>query len=147
MRCCPSGDALLANAMLGALPPGEEVDLLRRVATRPPDAGGAGLHGDAHLQNCLGSPRRPLWHDFETACRGPCEYDLAALVSRQRVMGDVAEATAALRAYGAHDADLLEALLPLYIAWVTASMLIALPRRPALREAVDARLRWLARHQ
>jgi hypothetical protein len=36
-------------------------------------------------------------------------------------------------------------LLPLYVAWVTASMLIALPRRPQLAEAVDVRLAWLSR--
>jgi hypothetical protein len=84
-----------------------------------------------------------LWHDFETACRAPREYDLAALVSRDRVFGDQPEAREALAAYGAHDGELLDAVLPIYIAWIAASMLTALPRRPSLKEAVDGRLAWL----
>jgi hypothetical protein len=35
-------------------------------------------------------------------------------------------------------------MLPIYVVWVTASMLLALPRRPALAAAVDARIRWLS---
>jgi Ser/Thr protein kinase RdoA (MazF antagonist) len=133
------------EAMLRALPAGPHVDLLRDVVQRHPTAEGQPLHGDAHLFNCLGSSEGPLWHDFETACRGPREYDLAALVSRQRVLGDVPESADALDAYGRHDSALLEELLPLYVAWVTASMLIAMPRRPELAAAVDARLSWLSR--
>jgi hypothetical protein len=34
-------------------------------------------------------------------------------------------------------------MLPLYVAWVTASMLVALPRRPELEESIEGRLRWL----
>ena len=130
-------------AMIGSLPPGPEQELLQRVVGRRRTIDGQALHGDAHLTNCLGSPRGPLWHDFETACRGPREYDLAALVSRQRVIGDIPEAEAALAAYGRHDADLLEELLPLYVAWVTVSMLLAAPRRPELAEMVARRLAWL----
>jgi hypothetical protein len=55
------------------------------------------------------------------------------------------ESLEALAAYGSHDAALLEDMLPLYVVWVTASMLIALPRRPELAAAVDARLAWLSR--
>jgi hypothetical protein len=32
----------------------------------------------------------------------------------------------------------------MYVVWVTASMLTALPRRPELAEAIDVRSRWLA---
>jgi Ser/Thr protein kinase RdoA (MazF antagonist) len=134
------------EAMLQALPPGPQVDLLGDVVQRHRRSGdGQPLHGDAHLFNCLGSPRGPLWHDFETACRGPREYDLAALVSRDRVLGDAPESAEALDAYGPHDRELLEEMLPLYVVWVTASMLIALPRRPEFAAAVDARLTWLSR--
>ena len=120
------------RAMLDALPPSADVELVREIASRRPDVDGQPLHGDAQLFNCLGSPTGPLWLDFETACHGPREYDLAALGPN-----------AALAAYGAHDAELVEAMFLLYIAWVTASMMIAVPRRPELADAVERRLRQL----
>jgi hypothetical protein len=135
------------EAMLAALPPSADTELLAEVVSARPATDGQGLNGDAHLWNCLGSPAGPLWHDFETACRGPREYDLAALVSRHRVFGDQPEAQEALASYGAHDAELLEAMLPPYITWIAASMLTALPRRPQLREAVHRRLAWLRAHR
>jgi hypothetical protein len=141
----PDGHARQTEEMVAALPPSADTELLRAANVAQVEVAGQALHGDAHLMNCLGSPGGALWHDFETACRGPREYDLAALVSRHRVLGDSPQASAALFAYGDHDADLLEAMLPLYVAWVTASMLIALPRRPQLKEAVTARLAWLRR--
>jgi hypothetical protein len=95
------------EAMLDALAPSDGVELLRGIAVRRPEVEGQALHGDAHRFNCLGSPRGPLWHDFETACHGPREYDLAAL------KGD-----AALAAYGPYDSDLLDAMFPLYLAWI-----------------------------
>jgi hypothetical protein len=135
------------DAMLAALPPSADVELLHEVTSaRPPDAG-QGLQGDAHLWNCLQSPVGPLWHDFETACRGPREYDLAALVSNDRIFHDDPQAWEALAAYGDHDAELLEALIPTYVVWVTASMMTALPRRPGLSESVDRRLAWLRAHR
>ena len=133
------------EAMIARLTPSDEADLLRAVVARRPAAEGQALHGDAHLGNCLGSPNGPLWHDFETACRGPREYDLAALMLRHRIHRDRPEASVALRGYGAHDAELLDELLPLYVAWVTASMLIALPRRRDLADTLAERLRWLRR--
>src|SRR5947207_7453994 len=73
--------------LLDALRPSAEVDLLREIAARRPDVDGQPLHGDAHLFNVLASPSGPLWHDFEPPCQGPREYDLAALVSQERVSG------------------------------------------------------------
>ena len=119
-------------AMLDALPPSGDVELLRGVIARRPEVAGQPLHGDAHLFNVLGTPRGPLWHDFETACHGPREYDLAALAEN-----------AALDPYGPYDRDLVEAMWPQYTVWVTASMMIALPRRPELAGAVERRLRQL----
>jgi hypothetical protein len=113
-------------AMLDALPPSEDVELVREIASRRPDVAAQPLHGDAQLFNCLGSPAGPLWLDFETACRGCREYDLAALGPGP-----------ALDAYGSHDAELVEAMFPVYIAWITASMMIALPRRPELGRGVE----------
>jgi hypothetical protein len=130
----PFGHPGETRDMLDALPPGDDVELLREIAARRPDVDGQALHGDAHLYNVLGSPGGPLWHDFETACHGPREYDLAAFWEDD-----------ALDAYGPYDRELLETVRPLYLAWVTASMMVALPRRPELAGAVERRLRELSR--
>lgn len=119
-------------AMLDALPPGEDVDLVRAIAAERPDVPSQPLHGDAQLFNCLGSPSGPLWLDFETACRGPREYDLAALGPGP-----------ALDAYGPYDAELVDAMFRVYIAWIAASMMVALLRRPELAPAVERLLRKL----
>jgi hypothetical protein len=133
------------EAMLSLLPSGADADVLREASSPARALDGQALHGDAHLWNCLGSPSGPLWHDFETACRGPREYDLAALVMSDRIHGDDPRSGTALQAYGEHDAELVDELLPVYASWVTASMLVALPRRPELRPMVETRLEWLAR--
>jgi hypothetical protein len=38
------------------------------------------LHGDAHKKNVLKTPNGLLWTDFEDACFGPIEWDLACFV-------------------------------------------------------------------
>jgi Ser/Thr protein kinase RdoA (MazF antagonist) len=121
------------------LEPSADVDLLRELGLRHPVGRAQALHGDAHLANCLPGP---LWHDFETACSGPREFDLAALALSGRVRGDD-PSRIALEAYGDYDADLLEEFLPVYAAWIYASFMIALPRRPELRPVLDERLSWL----
>jgi len=40
---------------------------------------GVPLHGDPHLGNLLFGEHGPLWLDFEDACLGPREYDIACL--------------------------------------------------------------------
>lgn len=45
-----------------------------RFAARP-------LHGEAHLGNVLATDDGPCWIDFEAACVGPVEWDLAGLGS------------------------------------------------------------------
>jgi len=122
-----------------SLEPSADVDLLRELGLRQPAGRLQALHGDAHLANCLPGP---LWHDFETACRGPRELDLAALSLSARVRDDD-PSRIALEAYGDHNADLLEECLPVYAAWIYASFMIALPRRPELGPVLDDRLRWL----
>jgi hypothetical protein len=118
-------------------------DLLCELAAGPlPD--GQAIHGDAHLGNCLPGP---LWHDFETACRGPRELDLAALILRDRWAEPDPARGAALAAYGEHDRDLLEASLPVYGAWICASYASAADRRPELLERVEAMLVWLRRYR
>jgi hypothetical protein len=126
-------------AIVDGLEPSADVELLRELGLRQPAGPTQALHGDAHLANCLPGP---LWHDFETACRGPREFDLAALALSDEVRGDDASRIA-LEAYGDHDADLLEACLPIYAAWIYASFMVALPRRPELGPVLAERLRWL----
>jgi hypothetical protein len=121
------------------LEPSADVELLRELGLRQPDGRRQALHGDAHLANCLPGP---LWHDFETACRGPREFDLAALALSARVREDDTSRIA-LEAYGDHDAELLEECLPVYAAWIYASFMISLPRRPELGPVLEERLRWL----
>ncbi len=121
------------------LEPSADVELLRELGLRQPAGRLQALHGDAHLANCLPGP---LWHDFETACRGPRELDLAALALSARVSGDD-PSRIALEAYGDHDAGLLEEFLPVYAAWIYASFMIALPRRPELGPLLAERLSWL----
>jgi hypothetical protein len=129
--------------MLDSLERSDDVELLRDVVAGRPELDGQALHGDAHLGNCLASAGGPLWHDLETACRGPREYDLAALVLHDLSHGGDPAARDALAAYGGHDAELLAALVPVYAAWVYTSMLTALPRRPELGPMLEERLRWL----
>jgi len=127
-------------AITDRLEPSADVDFLRELGLRQP-AGGVvqAIHGDAHLANCLPGP---LWHDFETACRGPREFDLAALTLSDEVRADDASRIA-LEAYGDHDAGVLEECLPIYAAWIYASFMVALPRRPELGPVLAERLRWL----
>jgi hypothetical protein len=121
------------------LEPSADVELLRELGLRQPVGRAQALHGDAHLANCLPGP---LWHDFETACHGPRELDLAALALSARVRDDDASRIA-LESYGDYDADLLEQFLPVYAAWIYASFMIALPRRPELGPVLAERLSWL----
>lgn len=143
----PIGHPADSEAMLDSVASSRDVELLRSLISGRPRIQGQALHGDAHLFNCLRSESGPLWHDFETACRGPREYDLAALISgdREQSGGDPA-ARQALAAYGPHDPDLLEQLLPVYAAWVYASFIVAIPRRPELGPVLEQRLRWLRRY-
>jgi hypothetical protein len=139
----PAGHSDDVDAMLASVESSPDVELLRELAARDIGVGGQALHGDAHLFNCRASADGTLWHDFESSCRGPREYDLAALVERDRSSGGDPPARDALAAYGSHDADLLDELIPVYAAWVYASFLVAIPRRPELRPILDEQLRWL----
>jgi Ser/Thr protein kinase RdoA (MazF antagonist) len=130
------------ESLLDELPPSADAELLRELTSRSLPAGQA-IHGDAHLHNCIGTADGPLWHDFETSCRGPVEYDLAALMQEQRIHGGDHRSAVALAAYGEYDAELLEAALPVYSAWIAASWLVALPRRPDLVQRTERQLAFL----
>jgi hypothetical protein len=127
------------NAILDGLEQSADVELLRELGTRRVEGPAQAVHGDAHLWNCLPGP---LWHDFETACRGPREFDLAALALTD-LERDHEPSRAALEAYGDYDSDLLAACVPVYASWIYASFMMALPRRPELRPRLAEHLRWL----
>jgi hypothetical protein len=123
------------NDMLDSLEPSDDAELLRELGTQQPAGTWQAVHGDAHLANCMPGP---LWHDFETACRGPREFDLAALA-----LWKEGRARSALLAYGDYDRDVLEQCIPVYAAWIYASWMVALPERPEEGPELAERLRWL----
>jgi hypothetical protein len=141
----PAGRGYEVLDVLAAVRGSPHAELLRELASRAPRGSAQALHGDAHLHNCMQTRSGLLWHDFESTCSGPREYDLAALVLDDRSRGGDPHAREALEAYGEHDAELLDALVPVYAAWIYASFLVALPRRPELAPIVDERMRWLRR--
>ena len=141
-----AGRAQDVRAMLAPFQPSNDVELLCELAARELPVGQA-LHGDAHLFNCIATAAGPVWHDLETACRGPREYDLATLVLDDRAQGADRDAQTALAAYGAYDPDLLEQALPVYAAWVAASFMAALHRRPDAAQALERQLQFLRRYR
>jgi aminoglycoside phosphotransferase (APT) family kinase protein len=85
------------------------------------------LHGDAHMRNVLVTQTGPQWSDLENVCSGPVEYDLACLAWRTKVHG-WHDCGPALAAYGDHDPQLVEELMP-----VLAAFLVPWNTRVALR--------------
>lgn len=70
------------------------------------------LHGDAHKKNVLKTSRGLLWTDFEDACFGPLEWDLACLV---RTLGE--DRVKALAGYcGRVEKFEMERLIPFFEA-------------------------------
>lgn len=127
------------RGLLDSLEPSADVEFLRELLSRAIDGPTQALHGDAHLANCLPGPR---WHDFETACRGPREFDLAALaLSAETPFQE--RSCLALDAYGDHDRERLEACIASYMAWICASYMAHSSRRPSLPPLLTARLAWL----
>ena len=139
-----AGRAEKVRAMLEPFGPSDDIELLCELASRELPEGQA-LHGDAHLLNCIQTAAGPIWHDLETACRGPREYDLAALVLDDRSHGPDPEARSALAAYGSYDDELLDQAIPVYAAWVAASFMVAVHRRPDAALALERQLRFLRR--
>ena len=95
------------------------------------------IHGDAHQRNCLLTAAGPLWADLENVCRGPVEYDLACMAWRTKVHGWDGGPDA-LAAYGPHDADLVEELMPILAAFLVPwnTKMIAADN-PFLRQRID----------
>lgn len=96
------------------------------------------VHGDAHLANVLRTRAGPVWTDFENACLGPRELDLAALTIRGS-----SEGSEAVAAYGAHDAALVRRLLPVHALFLAAWTCALAERAPQVRPFAVERIGWV----
>lgn len=132
--------------MLTPFRPSRDVELLCELAAGHLPHGQA-LHGDAHLFNCIPTAAGPVWHDLESACHGPREYDLAALILRDRWNPPDDAARTALAAYGRYDKDLLDQALPIYAAWIAASFMTAVARRPDAASRFQHQMQFLRRYR
>jgi Ser/Thr protein kinase RdoA (MazF antagonist) len=95
------------------------------------------IHGDAHMRNAFITAGGPLWADLENVCRGPVEYDLACAQFRTKVHGwDGGKEV--LAAYGPHDAELVEQLMPVVAAFLVPwNAKMAGADNPYLRERIE----------
>lgn len=89
------------------------------------------LHGSPHCANWLVSANGPLLLDFETACRGPVEWDLSALPDD------------ALAFFPVADRELVATLRRMRSVCVAAKSWVAPERAPELREAARVHLNLL----
>jgi len=141
----PTYDRLAeVGELLGVLQPSQlvtqdELDGLRAVqrtlAGATPSVGRP-LHGDAHFGNVLWTSDGPLWNDFENACTGPVEYDLACLAWR------AAPGTLeALAAYGSYDARKVTQVTPNLALFLAAWTIVVVTRAPTEGGIAEARRR------
>jgi hypothetical protein len=89
------------------------------------------LHGSPHEANWLRSADGPLLLDFETACHGPIEWDLAALSDDALVFFPDA------------DRELIRTMRRMRSLCVAAKCWVAPERAPQLREAAHVHLNIL----
>lgn len=106
------------------------VDELQAALVTSPD-GCRPLHGSPHGANWLISADGPLLLDFETACVGPVEWDLAAL--RDEALGFFPHA----------DHELIRTMRRMRSVCVVAKCSVAPERAPQLREAASVHLKLL----
>ena len=101
------------------------------------------IHGDAHHGNVLRTTTGPLWGDFENACLGPRELDLACNELRARAQGREPADDEFLAGYGDHDGDLVAQLIPVHALFLAAWTFALAERRAEVRPAAEERLRWV----
>jgi hypothetical protein len=117
--------------------------LLREAAERLelPELTAQPIHGDAHLGNVLAGGR---WLDFDEACAGPREWDLACLRHRVLVFGELRrEIETAVAAYGDHDEEALAACEPLVVLFTAGWGVLTEPGHERTRRRLD----WLRRYR
>ena len=101
------------------------------------------VHGDAHAGNVLRGSTGPRWSDFENACLGPRELDLACTELRVRARGRTAEDDALVAGYGDHDRELVAALVPIHSLFLAAWTFALAERTPEVLPAARERLGWV----
>ena len=101
------------------------------VALASLDAERRPLHGSPHPANWLQTAAGPLLLDFETACHGPVEWDLAALADET------------LAFFPNANRDLITTMRRMRSACVAAKCWIAPQRAPELRDAAHVHLKLL----
>ncbi|MBI2773266.1 MAG: phosphotransferase [Chloroflexi bacterium] len=117
--------------------------ILRSAATSMtvPDLAQQPIHGDAHEENALAGG---IWQDLDDACRGPIEWDLASLQHRRFFFGERQhEIAEALRAYGPHAHDVVEALGPAVVLAIAAWGSLATYLGEEVGPRTRLRLAWL----
>jgi len=138
----PRPEALRIADLVG----GEAGETLRDAARRleRPSFSEQPIHGDAHFENVIAGG---VWQDFDEACSGPREWDIACMVHRWEVFGEFErEMRDALDAYGAYDREAVGALRSLVVLGIAAwgSLGAKVIGEPSPRTA--RRLEWLRRH-
>lgn len=102
------------------------------------------LHGDPHHGNLLATPEGWAWSDFEDACRGPVEWDIASAIASSVVLGTGAAARDVLAALDiGPDPELLDTMIEARTLMGMAWALVA-GTRPASDPRMRSRLDWLA---
>jgi aminoglycoside phosphotransferase (APT) family kinase protein len=96
------------------------------------------LHGDAHMSNVLHTPDGLVWSDFEDACAGPVDWDLACLTA---VSSLVAEPV--LGAYGGGSLTRLEPFLEARELQTVVWLALYAQRFPERRGRAEAKVRAL----
>jgi Ser/Thr protein kinase RdoA (MazF antagonist) len=138
--------ALLAGLRLER----DDQDVLRRgleaaaAAVASIDAPLQIVHGDAHLANVLRTRAGPIWSDFENACLGPRELDLAGLTIRAiHGAAESQHSTEALAAYGDHDASFVQRLIPVHALFLAMWTSALAERVPTVRPLAQERIGWV----
>jgi Ser/Thr protein kinase RdoA (MazF antagonist) len=101
------------------------------------------VHGDAHPGNVLRGSSGPRWSDFENACLGPRELDLACTEIRARARGRTAEDDALIAGYGEHDRELVAAIVPIHSLFLAAWTFALAERTPEVLPSARERLGWV----
>jgi len=108
-----------------------EHDRLRGLLTTTAALMPTAIHGDPHLGNVLMTSNGPRWTDWESACVGPVEWDLACLPET------------ALPSFPTVNAELLTVLRDLRSVCVAVWCWAEPDRAPDKREAAEYHLRRL----